>query len=99
MLPSKMLEAMATAKPVILGVEGHAATLLKDAGAGLCIQPENDAALVEAVEALAADRSPRDADGRSGTRLRAEAFRPRRPCLGLLNVPERFLEARTTSTT
>lgn len=51
-LPSKMLEAMAAGKPVVLGVEGCAAELLKRAGAGICIEPENEADLLKALERL-----------------------------------------------
>jgi glycosyltransferase involved in cell wall biosynthesis len=52
-LPSKMFEAMATARPVILGVLGESAALLTGARAGLVIQPENAAALVRAIRELA----------------------------------------------
>src|SRR5262249_6826596 len=44
-LPSKIFEAMATAKPIILGVEGEARELLTEADAGLCIPPEDGIAL------------------------------------------------------
>lgn len=40
-LPSKMLEATAMAKPTILGVGGYAAQFLREADAGICIEPEN----------------------------------------------------------
>jgi len=40
-LPSKILEATAMAKPTILGVEGYAAQFLREADAGICIEPEN----------------------------------------------------------
>jgi glycosyltransferase involved in cell wall biosynthesis len=53
-LPSKIFEAAAMAKPIILGVEGEAARLVREAGAGICIEPENAEALVGAVELLAA---------------------------------------------
>ena len=52
-LPSKMLEATAMAKPTILGVEGYAAQFLREADAGICIEPENADQLAEAVEGLA----------------------------------------------
>ncbi len=48
-LPSKIFEAMAMARPLILGVEGHAAGVVRRANAGLCIPPENAQALVDAV--------------------------------------------------
>jgi glycosyltransferase involved in cell wall biosynthesis len=54
-IPTKMLEFMACARPVILGVDGQARKILEDAEAGLSIEPENAAALTAAIERLAAD--------------------------------------------
>lgn len=42
-------------RPIVLGVEGHAADIVRDAGAGICIEPENECELVEAVTQLAQD--------------------------------------------
>jgi len=55
-MPSKIFEAAAVARPIVLGVEGFAAALVGDAEAGICIEPENEEALLEAVSKLAADR-------------------------------------------
>jgi glycosyltransferase involved in cell wall biosynthesis len=65
-LPSKIFEAAAMAKPIILGVEGHAAALVQSAQAGLCIEPDNEAALVQAVERLADQPELREQMGRAG---------------------------------
>jgi glycosyltransferase involved in cell wall biosynthesis len=54
-MPSKIFEAAAMRKPIVLGVEGYAAELVTDAGAGLCMEPENAGELLAAVERLAAD--------------------------------------------
>jgi glycosyltransferase involved in cell wall biosynthesis len=54
-LPSKMFEAMAMRKPIVLGVEGEAQQLLEAAGAGIAMQPENAAELAAAVVKLADD--------------------------------------------
>jgi glycosyltransferase involved in cell wall biosynthesis len=62
-LPSKIFEATAMKKPIILGVEGNAAQIVRDANAGICIEPENEGELVEAVKRLAGDR---DLVGRMG---------------------------------
>ncbi len=56
-LPSKIFEASAAGRPIVLGVEGDAAQLVSAAGAGLCIEPENEGELVEALTQLAGDRS------------------------------------------
>ncbi len=55
-IPTKMLEFMSCARPVILGVDGQARQIVEEAGAGLVIEPENAAALVQAVNRLNADR-------------------------------------------
>ena len=54
-MPSKIFEAAAMAKPVILGVRGFAAEFVETAGCGVCIEPENDGELVDAVLRLSAD--------------------------------------------
>ena len=65
-LPSKIFEAAAMAKPVILGVEGYAADLVKRAGAGICIRPDAAVELVDAVITLADDRALGVSLGRNG---------------------------------
>lgn len=55
-IPSKMLEFMACSRPVIVGVEGQARKMVEESNAGMFIEPENAAALVEAVVAM--QRSP-----------------------------------------
>ncbi|MGA7384622.1 MAG: glycosyltransferase [Methylocella sp.] len=54
-LPSKMFEAMAMRRPIILGVEGEARALLDGAGAGIGITPESAEELAAAVTRLADD--------------------------------------------
>jgi len=65
-LPSKIFEAAAMKKPIILGVEGSSAQLVREANAGICIEPENEGELVEAVKRLARDRGLADALGQAG---------------------------------
>jgi len=55
-IPTKMLEFMSCARPVILGVEGQAQEIIEAAGAGIVIEPENAEALVGAINRLSADR-------------------------------------------
>jgi glycosyltransferase involved in cell wall biosynthesis len=51
-LPSKMLEFMACSRPVIAGVAGYAASLIQDSGGGICVTPEDQRALVDAIRRL-----------------------------------------------
>jgi len=55
-IPTKMLEFMSCARPVILGVDGQARQIVDEAGAGLVIEPENAEALAGAINQLSADR-------------------------------------------
>ena len=65
-IPTKMLEFMSCAKPVVLAVEGQAGELLKSAGAGICIPPEDPGAMVNAVRQLLKHPEVCRSVGRSG---------------------------------
>ena len=65
-LPTKMLEFMSCARPVILGVDGHARKVMEQANAGIFIRPEDPVALADAVMRLAADPALRESLGRNG---------------------------------
>lgn len=54
-IPSKIFEAMAAARPLLLLVGGEAADLVGRAGAGICLSPGSAEELAEAVLRLAAD--------------------------------------------
>lgn len=65
-IPSKMLEFMSCARPVVLGVEGQSRQILEAAGAGLAIEPENPEALAQAITELAAKPELRERLGQKG---------------------------------
>jgi len=65
-IPTKMLEFMSCARPVILGVDGQARQIVEDAAAGLVIEPENSAALAQAISQLAANRELGESLGQKG---------------------------------
>jgi glycosyltransferase involved in cell wall biosynthesis len=73
-MPSKIFEAAAMARPIVLGVEGFAAEIVEGAGAGICIEPENAEQLVAAVLRLAADRELGRRLGRAGFERIAAAY-------------------------
>ena len=68
-LPSKMFEAMAIARPIVLGVLGESAELLKTAGAGVVIPPEDPEALQQVLAQMATDPEGAREMGRRGRRL------------------------------
>jgi glycosyltransferase involved in cell wall biosynthesis len=65
-IPTKMLEFMSCARPVILGVDGQARTILEEARAGIVIEPENSDALVNAIRDLAANQGLATELGQNG---------------------------------
>jgi glycosyltransferase involved in cell wall biosynthesis len=65
-IPTKMLEFMSCARPVILGVEGQAREILERSQAGICVEPENSEALCEAVLKLRNEEWLREELGRNG---------------------------------
>lgn len=65
-LPSKMFEAMAFGKPIILGVCGEAKRLLELAEAGVAVEPENPEAINEVVQRLRAQPQKASQMGATG---------------------------------
>jgi len=95
-IPTKMLEFMSCARPVILGVDGQARAILEEARAGLVIEPENSDALVNAIRYLAANREEARELGQNGRAHILRRFsRPQtaeryiRVLEHMLNLPER----------
>jgi len=76
-LPSKMFEAMGTATPIILGVDGEAKRLLEQADAGIHFEPGNAAALVEAIARLRENPHEASRLGRNGFTFTATKFERR----------------------
>ena len=91
-LPSKLFEDAAMGKPILLGFEGHAAALVREADCGICFTPEDDAALAAAVERLAADPAEARRLGDNGRRYVLERFDRRVLAHDYLTVLERVLE-------
>jgi colanic acid biosynthesis glycosyl transferase WcaI len=95
-IPTKMLEFMSCARPVILGVDGQARMILEEARAGLVIEPESSDALVNAIRRLAANPDKARELGENGREHIVRKFSRRhtaekyiRVLDHLLNLPER----------
>ncbi len=73
-LPSKIFEAASMERPILLGVEGYSADLIRTAEAGLCIEPENAEELVAAVCRLADEPALGVQFGKNGRRYIQEHF-------------------------
>ena len=65
-IPTKMLECMACARPIILAVDGQARQILEEANAGVFIEPESAQALAQAIGQLKAKPERRESLGANG---------------------------------
>jgi glycosyltransferase involved in cell wall biosynthesis len=65
-LPTKMLEAMAAARPIVLSAAGEAARFVEESGAGAVVPPEDPVALAAAIRELAGDPERRMELGAAG---------------------------------
>jgi colanic acid biosynthesis glycosyl transferase WcaI len=90
-IPSKMLEFMSCARPVILGVEGQAREILEEAQAGICIEPESVSKLTQAVLHLAGDQALREKMGRNGRRHILQHFSRRHTATAYLDVVDMLM--------
>jgi colanic acid biosynthesis glycosyl transferase WcaI len=90
-IPTKMLEFMSCARPVILGVEGQARTIMEEAEAGMSIEPENSGALVETIRYMAANREVAARLGRNGREYIVAKFSRRHTAEKYIGVLEGLL--------
>lgn len=73
-LPSKMFEIMALARPIVLAVAGRAREIVERAGCGVAVPPEDPAALVAALLSLEQDPERAERLGQAGRRHAAAHF-------------------------
>ena len=67
-IPTKMLEFMSCARPVVLGIDGQARKILEDARAGISVEPENSEQIANAVIQLSSSAELRARLGHNGRR-------------------------------
>lgn len=65
-IPTKMLEFMSCGRPIVAAVDGEAARLLRKAGAGVCVPPEDGKEIADAILSLLKDSNARHSLGASG---------------------------------
>ena len=53
----KLFEAMAMQRPIIMGVKGESAEIVRQSGSGIEMQPSNAQSLVDSVQRLHSDKS------------------------------------------
>lgn len=73
-LPSKMFETLASEVPIVLSVEGEAKDLIDSANAGICVEPENEHEIADAILRLYKEPGLRDKLGENGRKYIEEHF-------------------------
>ena len=73
-IPSKIFESMAMKKPIILGVDGESKGIIKEAEAGIAIEPENAVGLAHAIRQLADNKQLCESLGENGYQHVSEHF-------------------------
>ena len=76
-IPSKLYDAMAVGRPAIVAARGEAAALVRKHDAGLTIDPEDGAALADAVRALRANPARTAQLGAAARRAASQYVRSR----------------------
>ena len=93
-IPTKMLEFMSCGRPVILGVNGQAREILEQCRGGLYVEPENPAALCEAIRELQQQDSLRNSMGRKGREYVVQNLSRERTAGDYIEVLNRLLPKR-----
>lgn len=73
-VPSKLYEAMATGRPVVLVADGEAAHIVRTHQAGIVVRPGNPRAIAEALSTLARNPEQRHLLGANARRAAVEHF-------------------------
>ncbi len=73
-VPSKLYEAMASARPVVLVAEGEATRIVTEHRAGIVVHPQDRAGLVNALRMLSANPTLRNQLGTNGRAAAVEHF-------------------------
>lgn len=85
-IPTKMLEFMACARPVILAVNGQAREIIERSQAGIYVEPENPAALCDAIVKLRNESRLRETLARNGREYIVRNFSRERTAFDYLNI-------------
>ncbi len=73
-IPSKIFEAMAMERPIILGVDGESRKLVEQSGGGVFIEPESAEQLAQTVLKMSRDPAWAEGTGRTGGKFVREHY-------------------------
>ena len=90
-IPSKIFEAGAMGKPMLLGVDGQARSIVEKYGSGLYFEPENTEDFIDKVKQLAGDTELQKRLGEGGKKL-ARAFDRKKLAAEMLNVLQKVAQ-------
>jgi glycosyltransferase involved in cell wall biosynthesis len=90
-IPSKIFEAMAVGKPIILAVRGESADIVDGSGAGLVVTPESPEEMADAILRLTANPELARSLGANGRRAAEEEFCRRAAARRMMGVLERVV--------
>ena len=88
-IPSKIFEAMAVAKPIVLAVKGESAEIVEGAKAGLVTRPESPVELADAIRRLQSDPDLARELGKNGRAAAEGEFCRRSAARLMMGVLER----------
>ncbi len=91
-IPTKMLEFMSCARPVILAVDGQARKILQQAHSGIVIPPEDATALANAITLLAENQTLSHQLGQNGRHYVLQNFSRRQTAAEYIAVLEELLD-------
>ena len=91
-LPSKMFDAMACERPVVLSAEGEAAGIVQGADAGIVLPPQDSAALCNTLINLKQDAAGRERMGKNGRLITIEKYSRQAQAQELVNLLMDVLE-------
>ena len=83
-IPSKIFEAAALQKPILLGLEGETKGIIESFDAGTCFEPENEEEFIEQCHAILNEQSYKD--HQKGCEKLAEAFDRKQIALQVLET-------------
>lgn len=87
-VPSKLYEAMASGKPVLLVASGEPAAIVDRYQAGIVVEPDNISGLVSALQMLRDNPELRQELGRNGRRAAEESFNREKIVAGFITYLE-----------
>jgi glycosyltransferase involved in cell wall biosynthesis len=90
-IPTKLLEYMACARPVIVAVDGQSRQIVEEARAGVFTPPEDSGALANTIRALARDSERRNQMGTNGRRYIVQKLSRQQTAWNYISVLEELL--------